>query len=200
MNEQNKPKVSYLDKCFNKKTLIQKAIIASIAIVIVVALSLSFYLWLKDKENIPFGKNGFIYIEISWNSGMGWSALDDNPAAVYSIQSVMFILMLALYLFLCNDRITASFIALAMFGGLFNLIQRACNDCYVLDYFHFGFWEGFPIFNWPDTCVVIGIFGFVISFVTITIIQAVNESRREKTEARKKAEEKAKQDSSHEIR
>ncbi|MCQ3914862.1 MAG: hypothetical protein MJ201_03745 [Mycoplasmoidaceae bacterium] len=52
----------------------------------------------------------------------------------------MFILLLAIYLLITHDRISSSFVALAMFGGLFNLIQRgATGNNAVLDYFQFGF-------------------------------------------------------------
>lgn len=168
----------YFKKCFEKKLLIEKAIIAAIALAIVLIFSLSFYFWLKDKPDGVFGQtNGFWYIEITWNHGVGFGGLNNKPGAIYAVQSLMFILLLAVYLLLTNDRITCSFIALAMFGGLFNLIQRATsgNDT-VLDYFRFGFWPSFAIFNWPDMFVVIGIFGFIISYITLLIIQY----RREK--------------------
>ncbi|MCQ2956721.1 MAG: hypothetical protein MJ233_02520 [Mycoplasmoidaceae bacterium] len=62
----------------------------------------------------------------------------------------MFILLLAVFLLVSHDRITSSFVALAMFGGLFNLFQRAGAPVehahMVLDYFKFGFMD-FPIFN-----------------------------------------------------
>ena len=191
MIDQAKDKNKYLAKCFNKKTLIQKAIIAACALVIVLSFSLSFYFWLKDMtEGQEIGKNPFWYIHIIWNDGIGFSALSGNLTAIYSIQTIMFALMVVIFLFLSNDRTSASFVALAMFGGFFNLIQRAAETgahvgC-VLDYFMFGFMD-FAIFNWPDTFVVIGIFGFVISFITITVIDSVKESRKERAEARRKA-------------
>ncbi|MCQ2747882.1 MAG: hypothetical protein MJ223_01195 [Mycoplasmoidaceae bacterium] len=52
----------------------------------------------------------------------------------------MFIILLAVFLLVTHDNISASFITLAMFGGLFNLIQRAASGTdMVLDYFQFGF-------------------------------------------------------------
>ena len=62
-------------------------------------------------------ENNFWYIKIIWNSGIGWSQLKDNPGAIYAIQSIMFILLLAVFLLVTNDKITASFVALALFGG-----------------------------------------------------------------------------------
>lgn len=171
----------YFKKCFDKKLLLQKGVIALCALVLVLIMSLSFYFWLKDKDGIVGKTNPFWYIDVLWNDGIGFSALVGNFAAIYAIQSVMFVLLLAIFIFVTNDKISASFVALAMFGGLFNLIQRACagNNC-VLDYFHFGFWDSFPIFNWPDMFVVIGIFGFVISYIVITVKEAIKEDKASK--------------------
>lgn len=180
MAESSKVK-QYFKECFNKKLLIQKGIIAAAALVLVLIMSLSFYMWLKDGYD---GKpNSFWYINVIWNDGIGFSALVGNYPAIYALQSAMFILLLAIFLFVTHDKITASFVALAMFGGLFNLIQRGASgtNC-VLDYFQFGFWQNFPVFNWPDMFVVIGIFGFVISYVVLIIIQAARENKKEKHE------------------
>lgn len=180
----------YFKECFSKKMLIEKGIIAGAALVLVLIFSLSFYFWLKNEQpGVPIGKNGFWYLEVVWNNGVGWNALENNPAAIYAIQSIMFIVLLAIYLLLCQDRITSSFVALAMFGGLFNLFQRVGSGTNaVLDYFRFGFWETFPTFNWPDMFVVIGIFGFVITYITLTIIEAVRESRHDKVTKAKQEE------------
>lgn len=182
MAETSKVK-QYFTKCFDKKLLIQKAIIASIALALVLIFSLSFFFWLKDENGLVGKENGFWYIYVIWNEGIGFGALDGNYPAIYAIQSLMFILLLAIYLLITHDRISSSFVALAMFGGLFNLIQRgATGNNAVLDYFQFGFWQNFPIFNWPDMFVVIGVFGFVISYITLTIMEVVRENKKEKHE------------------
>lgn len=193
MAETTKAK-DYIKECFSKKMLIQKGIIAFCALVLVLTLSLSFYFWLKDASG-EIGTNPFWYISIVWNDGIGFSQLTGDTTAIYVIQSLMFVLLLAIYLFLANDKITASFVALAMFGGLFNLFQRAAETgahagC-VLDYFKFGFWPTFAVFNWPDMFVVVGIFGFVISYITLVIIEAVNESKQKKLEKAKQEQAKA---------
>lgn len=173
----------YFKKCFDKNLLIKKGIIAACALIIVLAFSLSFYLWLKDKTGIVGQENKFWYIEICWNDGLGFSGLAGKTSAIYAIQSIMFILLLAIFIFLTHDKVSSSFVALAMFGGFFNLIQRASetgvNSGCVLDYFRFGFWKSFAIFNWPDMFVVIGIFGFVISYIVITVIQYQKDKNNE---------------------
>lgn len=176
----------YLHKCFNTKTLITKGIIFACAAVLVLSLSLSFYFWLKDAPaEQPIIENPFCYIYVCWNDGMGWSALAGNTAAIFAIQSIVFLVLTSLFVFLTNSRVVISFISLAMLGGLFNLIQRAATPIAVtgkgvpcvLDYLKFGFMD-FPIFNWPDSFVVIGVLGFVISYITVTIIDAKNEGNK----------------------
>lgn len=187
MAETTKSK-EFLKKCFSKKMLIQKGIIAAAALVVVLALSLSFYFWLKDKNGFTLGdKNkSFWYIVVDYNPNVGFGNYIPT-GGIFAIQAIMFLLLLAIFLFLCDSKITASFVALAMFGGLFNLFQRASYQIMVdgrpavLDYFMFGHWFPFPfIFNWPDVCVVIGIGGFVISYIILTIMEAVKESKAEK--------------------
>lgn len=175
----------YFKKCFSKNLLIKKAIIAAAAAILVISLSLSFYLWLKDKpDGTIIGQNGFWYINVDWNEGIGFSGLSGKTAAIFVIQTFMFLLLLTMYLLLTHDSVSCTFVALAMFGGLFNLFQRAADFHAVksvLDYFTFGPWIKFPfIFNWPDMFVVIGIFGFVISYIVVTIIQAKSESHAKK--------------------
>ena len=168
----------YFGNCFKKKLLMQKGIIAICALFLVLAISLPFYYWLHDKTG-EIGRNPFWYIYITHNSGVGWSLLDGNYAAIYTILSVVFILLTAVFILVTHDKITSSFVALAMFGGLFNLIQRGASGTNaVLDYFQFGFWQNFPVFNWPDMFVVIGVFGFVISYIVLTIIEIVKEEKQ----------------------
>lgn len=169
----------YIKKCFSKKLLIQKGIIAGCALILVLAFSLSFFFWLNGKDDGVVGQeNGFWYIWIERNPGIGWSAMSGKYGTICAIQSIMFVLLLALLIFLTHDKITSSFVSMAMFGGLFNLLQRAtASDHCVLDYFRFGFWNNFPIFNWPDMFVVIGIFGFVISYIALTVVQAAKDSQ-----------------------
>lgn len=177
----------YFKKCFSKNLLIKKAIIAVAAAILVLSLSLSFYFWLKDKpDGTIIGHNSFWYIYIEWNDGIGFSGLAGKTAAIFVVQTLMFLLLLALFLLVTHDNISSSFVALAIFGGLFNLFQRAADTHAVksvLDYFTFGPWIKFPfVFNWPDIFVVIGIFGFIVSYIVVSIIQAKYEDYKTKNE------------------
>lgn len=191
MIDQVKPRIrnEYLQKCFNKKTLITKAIVFAIALVVVLIPSLTMYYWcLKQTSAMPWGEKPFIYIQIVHNDGIGFSALKGNVGAIYTIQTLILLVLIAVYLFVCNDKITMSFVALAICGGAFNLFQRMVpytfmgvtyHNC-VLDYIQFGFWKSFATFNFPDSFVVVGSIGFAISYITLSIIKAVKEDKKEK--------------------
>jgi len=189
MIDQPKIKNKYLQKCFNKKTLITKAIVFAIALVVVLIPSLVMYYWcLNQTSDMPWGHKSFIYIKIVHNDGIGFSALSGNVAAIYTIQTLILLVLISVYLFVANDKITMAFVALAICGGAFNLFQRMVpytflgatyRNC-VLDYIQFGFWESFATFNFPDSFVVIGSIGFAISYITLSIIRAVKEDREEK--------------------
>jgi len=187
-----KIKTPFLQKCFNKKTLITKAIVFAIALVIVLIPSLTMYLWcLKQTSQTPWGIRAFIYINIIDNPGIGFGGLSGNVAGIYALQTFIILILIAVYLFLCNDKITMSFAALAICGGAFNLFQRMAPwtflgktyyNC-VLDYIKFGNWfagGNFPTFNFPDSFVVVGSIGFAISFIVVTIVKSVRESKAEK--------------------
>jgi len=180
----------YFKDCFKKELMIRKGIIAAAACVLVLIFSLSFYFWLKDKSGTPFGTNGFWYIKITWNKGIAFGGLQNNLAGILAIQTLVFLLLVAIYLFLAKDIVSTCFIACAVFGGLFNLIQRcATPNLGVLDYFRFGFWPNFAIFNWPDMFVVIGVFGFVISYIVYLVKQEDKEfEEKQKQEEQKQNE------------
>lgn len=173
---------TYFKKMFTKKLVITKLIILAIAAVIVIVPGVCFYAWLAGKNGLVTPQNGFLYIYVVYNDGIAFSWLAGNVGGIFAIQSIVFIILLAVYWLLVTDRVSTSFVALAIFGGLFNLIQRASNpSAMVLDYFKFGFWPQFAVFNWPDVNVVIGVFGFVISYITHLILQMVKESKETAT-------------------
>ena len=162
----------FFRRTFNKRQLITKSIILVSTLVIVLIMSLSFYFWLRDKKlGTEISKNNFWYIKIVHNDGLGFGGLKNNLPAIYTVQSIMFILLFLIFIFSCHNILTSIFISFAMFGGLFNMLQRVNDHGWVLDYFQFGFWEDFPTFNWPDIFVVISIFSSSIVTIIICIKQ-----------------------------
>lgn len=177
------PKIrDFFKKNFSKKQILIKTIILISTLAIVLIMSLSFYFWLRDeKVGTEKFKNGFWYIKIVHNDGIGFGGFKNNLIAINLIQSMMFIFLFLIFAFTYQNILTTTFISLAMFGGLFNILQRANDHGWVLDYFQFGFWESFPTFNWPDIFVVISIFSsIIITFVT-SAMQFINEKKKSKT-------------------
>ena len=172
------PKIrDFFKKNFSKKQILIKSIILISTLAIVLIMSLSFYFWLRDEKV----KNGFWYIKIVHNDGIGFGGFKNNLVAINLIQSMMFIFLFLIFVFTYQNILATTFISLAMFGGIFNILQRANDHGWVLDYFQFGFWESFPTFNWPDIFVVISIFSsIIITFVT-SGMQFINEKKKSKT-------------------
>ena len=177
------PKIrDFFKKNFSKKQILIKSIILISTLAIVLIMSLSFYFWLRDeKVGTEKFKNGFWYIKIVHNDGIGFGGFKNNLVAINLIQSMMFIFLFLIFVFTYQNILATTFISLAMFGGIFNILQRANDHGWVLDYFQFGFWESFPTFNWPDIFVVISIFSsIIITFVT-SGMQFINEKKKSKT-------------------
>lgn len=149
---------------WNKKSILDKLYMFSIANLIVIPLSLIFFFWLKDQYGCPYGENGFIYIDITWNAGISFSNLKDNLVAIYIIQSFASIAVFTIAFF-AQKKSFLLFIYIIFLGGMFNLLQRPFSDGKVLDYFHFGFWKNFAIFNVPDMMVVTAGFGLIVNVI-----------------------------------
>jgi lipoprotein signal peptidase len=81
----------------------------------------------NEKELTEISKNGFWYIKIVHNYGIGFGGLKNNLLAINAIQSFMFILLFFIFMSIYQSTLTSIFISLAMFGGLFNLLQRAID-------------------------------------------------------------------------
>lgn len=168
----------FFKKNFSKSQLITKSIILISSFAVVLIMSLGFYFWLRNEnEFTEISKNGFWYIKIVHNYGIGFGGLKNNLLAINVIQSFMFILLFFIFMSMYQSTLTSIFISLAMFGGLFNLLQRAIDHGWVLDYFQFGFWESFPTFNWPDIFVVISIFSSAIVTIVVYITEYLNEKK-----------------------
>lgn len=153
---------------WNKKSILDKLYMFSIANLVVVPLSLIFFFWLKDQQGCPYGKNDFIYLDIVWNTSGAFGAFSNNFVAILVIQSLCSVGVFTVTIFV-RERSYLFLLYIVLLGGLFNLIQRACINNAVLDYFHFGFWKEFAVFNMPDVMVVTGGFGLVIN-VFISVI------------------------------
>ena len=170
---------------FNKKNTITRLIFFAIAVAIVVICSWPMHAWAMKAENTHYG-SGFIQIDIALNNGVSFSMLSGNVAAIYALQSIMILIILCFLLF-CTKWYYVLTLGAAETGAAFNFIDRMVPKCpvclqtegvrtnCVLDYFHFNF--GKTSFNFPDVFILAGLIGSVVIVITITIIEAVKESK-----------------------
>lgn len=159
---------------WKKEHLLNKFVMFSSAIVIVLPLSFFFFFFLKNQqEGCVYGENKFIYIKIVWNNSGSFGSFKNNLVAIYLIQSLITITIFIVTIFV-HKKTFLLFLYIVFLGGLFNLIQRPFTNNAVLDYFCFGFWPNFPVFNMPDTMVVIGTFGLMINILISTLFSKNN--------------------------
>ena len=173
---------------FNKKNTITRLIFFAIAAVVVIICSWPMHAWAMAAEKTHYG-DGLIQIDIALNDGVSFSILSGNVAAIYSLQSLM-ILIISCFLLFCKKWYYVLTLGTAETGAAFNFIDRivpkspvslhlpdASHNC-VLDYFHFSF--GKTSFNFPDIFILIGLITSVLVVIILTIIEIVNESKKKR--------------------
>ena len=87
-----------LVKNFNKKNTITRVIFFAIAAAVVIICSWPMHAWVMNAEKTHYG-DGFIQIDIALNDGVSFSILSGNVAAIYSLQSLMILIILCFLLF-----------------------------------------------------------------------------------------------------
>ena len=101
----------------------------------------------------------FRYIQ---NTGGGWSILSEHTWLLSALTAVIVIVLAALMLLrIVRHPIGMTACTMLAAGGVGNLLDRVRLG-YVVDMFHFEFWQSYPVFNIADIFVVVGmIFGCV---------------------------------------
>ena len=173
---------------FNKKNTITRLTFFAIAAVVVIICSWPMHAWAMAAEKTHYG-DGLIQIDIALNDGVSFSILSGNVAAIYSLQSLM-ILIISCFLLFCKKWYYVLTLGTAETGAAFNFIDRivpkspvslhlpdVSHNC-VLDYFHFSF--GKTSFNFPDIFILIGLITSVLVVIILTIIEIVNESKKKR--------------------
>ena len=110
-----------------------------IAFSVVIPLSLIFFFIYNGKSGCLYGKNPFIYIDVTNNSGIAFGNFQNNFILIYFVQSLVSIVIFTITIFI-HKKTYLLFLYIIFLGGFFNLLQRSCSgNNTVLDYFHFGF-------------------------------------------------------------
>jgi len=111
---------------------------------------------------IKFGNTKIFNLTHILNDGAGWSIFSGKTIFLVLVTSI-FIVAAYVYLLKFAKRHPMLIISLMLIisGGLGNLIDRIFRDGKVIDYIETKFID-FPIFNFADSCVVIGAILLVI--------------------------------------
>ncbi len=133
---------------------------------------------LKSKvQDINF-MGDFISIKIVANTGISFSGLQNNTAAVYAFQSIFVIITFLIAIFV-KDNICFGCLFVASFSGLCNIIDRSLIDNMswngtiyenaVVDYFYFKFIGNSAIWNIQDSLIVFSMITLFIYCIYLII-------------------------------
>ena len=125
------------------------------------------YYILINKENLPNNIiNGVLNFTYCENRGIAFG-IGQGGAKIFAIITILIIIVALIYVILKFNKLkklTLFGIALVISGGIGNLIDRLFRG-YVIDYIDFSEIVDFPIFNFADICIVVGVIIIGISYL-----------------------------------
>jgi len=128
--------------------------------------------WLKYwiTVNLPLGETmpflpGFIQFQTVHNYGAAWSSFSGQKLLLLAVTGCIIVAVVAvLAMRIVRHPMGVIGCCLILSGGIGNLIDRIRLG-YVVDMFHFEFWQSYPVFNVADICVVCGAFMAAIYYL-----------------------------------
>ena len=146
-----------------KKSLINKIIVLSVLIVVVLALDLvTKYVFdgmYAEGTGVSLGIFNLIIVH---NHGAAWGIFSGNQVGLVILSLVFLAIFIWFYV---KDKkkswlLTVTFAFLCA-GCLGNLYDRLVFG-YVRDFIQFAFWQSFPVFNFADVFLAVGVVMFII--------------------------------------
>ncbi len=146
-----------------KKSLINKIIVLSVLIVVVLALDLvTKYVFdgmYAEGTGVSLGIFNLIIVH---NHGAAWGIFSGNQVGLVILSLVFLAIFIWFYV---KDKkkswlLTVTFAFLCA-GCLGNLYDRLVFG-YVRDFIQFAFWQSFPVFNFADVFLTFGVVMFII--------------------------------------
>lgn len=117
------------------------------------------YYILINKENLPNNIiNGVLNFTYCENRGIAFG-IGQGGAKIFALMTLLMIIVALIYIAFKFNKLkglTVFGIALVISGGIGNLIDRLFRG-YVIDYIDFSEIVDFPIFNFADICIVVGV-------------------------------------------
>lgn len=125
------------------------------------------YYILINKENLPNNIiNGVLNFTYCENRGIAFG-IGQGGAKIFALMTLLMIIVALIYIAFKFNKLkglTVFGIALVISGGIGNLIDRLFRG-YVIDYMDFSEIVDFPIFNFADICIVVGVIIIGISYL-----------------------------------
>mgnify|MGYP002292556510 FL=1 len=125
------------------------------------------YYILINKENLPNNIiNGVLNFTYCENRGIAFG-IGQGGAKIFALITLLMIIVALIYIAFKFNKLkglTVFGIALVISGGIGNLIDRLFRG-YVIDYIDFSEIVDFPIFNFADICIVVGVIIIGISYL-----------------------------------
>lgn len=145
------------------KSFVNKIIVLSVLIVVVLALDLAtkyvFDGMFEEGTGVSLGIFNLIIIH---NHGAAWGIFSGNQVGLVILSLVFLAIFVWFYV---KDKkkswlLTVTFAFLCA-GCLGNLYDRLVFG-YVRDFIQFAFWQSFPVFNFADVFLTVGVVMFII--------------------------------------
>lgn len=146
-----------------KKSLINKIIVLSVLIVLVLALDLvTKYVFdgmYAEGTGVSLGIFNLIIVH---NHGAAWGIFSGNQVGLVILSLVFLAIFIWFYV---KDKkkswlltVTFAFLCAGCIGNLYDRLVFG----YVRDFIQFAFWQSFPVFNFADVFLTVGVVMFVI--------------------------------------
>ena len=146
-----------------KKSFVNKIIVLSVLIVVVLTLDLAtkyvFDGMFEEGTGVSLGIFNLIIVH---NHGAAWGIFSGNQVGLVILSLVFLAVFVWFYV---KDKkkswlLTVTFAFLCA-GCLGNLYDRLVFG-YVRDFIQFAFWQSFPVFNFADVFLTVGVVMFII--------------------------------------
>lgn len=146
-----------------KKSLINKIIVLSVLIVVVLALDLvTKYVFdgmYAEGTGVSLGIFNLIIVH---NHGAAWGIFSGNQVGLVILSLVFLAIFIWFYV---KDKkkswlltVTFAFLCAGCIGNLYDRLVFG----YVRDFIQFAFWQSFPVFNFADVFLTVGVVMFII--------------------------------------
>lgn len=171
---------------FDRKSIIKICVLLGI-IVAVLALDLVtkyvFDAMLDDGRTVAVIPGLFNFKQVH-NDGAAWGSFGGQQVLLIVLTFAFLAVFIWFYIQEKNKTWLFNIaFGLIIAGCLGNLFDRLFFG-YVRDFIQFAFWDTFPIFNFADVALCVGVVLFVVYFI-ITLVKSKKEARKAQSEGKK---------------